>query len=177
MIRNVLQCHSTEKVHYKLGKTESIWKKGDVLLLAIVTFLVFAFVALYLHSNDYIPTSYWHPPPLTRYTFLTKWGFPHFRQTNNRFLLWTFRIIVLPPYSTLVHSRLQSPHAWYRKLLFIIVHLFVDIQTYKKFSAFLLYLTSFICRITRNVGWTNYNYLSLFKAQFSLYCLNCYPPD
>ena len=148
VIRNVLKCHSTEKFHYKLGKTVSIWKtagnKGDVLLLVIVTFLVFAFVALYLHSNDYIPTSYWHPPPLTRYTFLTKWGFPHFGQTNNRFLLWTSRIIVLPSYSTLEHSKLQSPHSWYRKLLFIIVHLFVDIQTYKKFSAFLQFRTFFM---------------------------------
>ena len=80
------------------------------------------------------------PHPLTRYTFLTKWGFSHFGQTNNRFLLWTSRIIVLPSYSTLVHSKLQSPHSWYRKLLFIIVHLFVNMQTYKKFSAFLLSL-------------------------------------
>ena len=101
---------------------------------------------------------------LVRYPFLTKLHFPHLGQVFWGFLLCTWRIIVLPLYSSLVHSRLYRPHAWYRKLLFIFIYLFVVIQIYKNFGSFLLFYIDFI---TRNVGWADF--LS-FVFRFPLIC-------
>ena len=48
-------------------------------------------------------------------------------------------MMVLPLYSSRRHLWWYKPQAWYRKLLFITVHLLVLIQIYNLFSVFLLF--------------------------------------
>lgn len=62
MVGHILQCHSAEKIHDILGKAVCIGTaaccKWDILLLVVVTFFTLTLVALHLHSDDYLLSTY-----------------------------------------------------------------------------------------------------------------------
>ena len=63
MVGNILQCHSTEKIHDILGKSVCVGtaacRKWDILLLVVVTSTILALVALHLHTDYNLFSTYW----------------------------------------------------------------------------------------------------------------------
>lgn len=104
-----------------------------------------------------------------RKPFLTNWRWPHFGHTFSRSFDSICKIIVLPLYSSRVHLWVYSPQAWYRKLLFMIVHLLVVIQIYNLFSGFLLFNSYYHskCRMNQKYSWYLLLYFWVWNFTFN----------